>query len=538
MADRRREFTFRHFSALRVTSALTLAMTLSACNSAGQNVTELMSANQATQQARQSALEKASMRASSQNTVIPAPKNRPVNAQLARFRPDVQRMVAPTTTGRPGAFKQPVQLASLAGEAKPTPAAKAAAPVKNRNQLLEEQARPNASTIAPKLARAPRRVNPNIAPPRISDRGMDRFRRKLADLKAGRRTKPVTILHIGDSHVASDSFSRGIRRALQAEYGNAGRGAIIPARAFKYGTVDQAKQSRSGPWTSRTALRQKKSSYGISGVSVSSASRKAKMVMTPSGGLDYAEATVMTGPKQGKFTLTIGGKSETFNARASSRGTKTFRLDGSGKSVTLRPAGGGTTTVVHWASGKNTPGIRYVNFGLIGATVNITNRFNERMVADDVAALDPDLIVYGYGTNEGFNGNLNLKRYAVKMASYLNLLEKAASNADTLIIGAADGLRRSRRGAKACGGGWSIPRRMKPLRATMKSVAESRSAGYWSWSAAMGGDCSANRWAAKGLAARDRVHLTSKGYRRSAAKFAAWIAQGDGKAINVALQNN
>ena len=35
----------------------------------------------------------------------------------------------------------------------------------------------------------------------------------------------------------------------------------------------------------------------------------------------------------------------------------------------------------------------------------------------------------------------------------------------------------------------------------------------------MGGDCGINKWAREGYAAKDRIHLTPKGYERSAEAF-------------------
>ena len=47
---------------------------------------------------------------------------------------------------------------------------------------------------------------PRVEPIAAGSGPLARFHAKLAALRAGKRTKPVTILHIGDSHVASDSF--------------------------------------------------------------------------------------------------------------------------------------------------------------------------------------------------------------------------------------------------------------------------------------------------------------------------------------------
>ena len=204
---------------------------------------------------------------------------------------------------------------------------------------------------------------------------LGRFHAKLNRLRSGKRKKPVTILHIGDSHVASDSFSRGIRTALQSRYGDSGRGMVIPARAFKYGVADQVKFSASGNWRGLTALKSKNARYGISGVAVSSRSSRSVMKMTSqTGAFDWAEVTVATGPSQGAFTLQVGTVKKRFEAYAKKRSSRNFRISARGSSVTLKPGGGAQTTVLNWSSGKNRPGIRYVNFGLIGATVDITKR--------------------------------------------------------------------------------------------------------------------------------------------------------------------
>ncbi len=362
---------------------------------------------------------------------------------------------------------------------------------------------------------------------------LGRFHAKLAALRTGKRKQPITILHIGDSHIASDSFSRGIRTALQSRYGDAGRGMVIPARAYKYGVANQVKFSATGNWRSVTALRSKKARYGLSGVAVSSRSSRSSMKMTSqTGPFDWAEVTVETGPSKGAFTLQVGKTKKRFEAFSKTRGSQTFRITASGTSVVLRPGGGAQTTVLSWASGKDRPGIRYVNFGLIGATVDITKRFNPQLVANDVRRLDPDLIIYGYGTNEGFNDRLNLASYAKRASNYVNSLRKNAPNADVVYLGAASGLRR--KGNRACGK-WSTPPKLAGLRKQVKKIAAKEGAGYWDWSAAMGGACGINRWAGQGLAAKDRIHLTSKGYRRSANAFTNWLLKPAQSNVRVAL---
>ncbi len=403
---------------------------------------------------------------------------------------------------------------------------------KRASLLVKKPAVPSAEIVLAKLTPAgpivqpKERATPTIEPnpsiePIISGSGpLGRFHAKLKAIEEGKRKKPLTILHIGDSHVASDSFSRGIRNELQSRYGHAGRGMVLPASAFKYGVADQVRLSSSGNWRPKTALRSKSGPFGISGVNLTSRSSKSSMTMTSQKGFDWAEVTVLSGPSQGRVTMKVGAVSKKFNAWSKTKGSKTFRLDAKGNRLEVRPGGGAQTTVLSWGGGKNRPGVRYVNFGLIGATVDITRRFDKRLVANDIKRLDPDLIVYGYGTNEGFKDNLNIRKYKAYANSFMEQMRTSAPNADMVFIGAASGLRK--RGKRTCGS-WAVPPKLAPVRKAVREIAAKQNGAYWDWSAAMGGKCGINTWASQKLASRDRVHLTNAGYRKSASAFVEWL---------------
>jgi lysophospholipase L1-like esterase len=369
--------------------------------------------------------------------------------------------------------------------------------------------------------------------PDIAAGPLSRFYAKLAALENGQRSEPVTILHIGDSHVAADSFTRGIRSRLQTRFGDAGRGMVIPAGVFPYAFADQVQMTRSGPWQAATSLKDKSGPYGVSGVRLVSASPSASISLTATtGAFDWAEVTVAGGSGAGSFEVSVDGSTTRFPAAKGSAAT-TVRVDGKGKTLKLRPLGDGRVTVLNWATGKDRPGIRYVNFGIVGATVDVTRRWDPAIVANDLKVLKPDLIIYGYGTNEGFNDNVDAKAYRDYASRFVATLRAGAPGADLMFIGAADGARRGR--GKGCGSAWSTPAKLDSLRATVKDVATASSAGYWSWADAMGGRCAIDQWAAKGLAAKDRVHLTAAGYDRSAGAFVDYLTAPLDRAIPVAM---
>lgn len=371
------------------------------------------------------------------------------------------------------------------------------------------------------------RVKPPVPPKRFSahHNSTGSIFKELASLRDGTRLKPVTIVHMGDSHIASDAFSRGIRNGLQAEYGNAGRGAILPAKAFKWTRADGVKMSTSGTWSSASSLTTKTGPYGLSGVRVWSSSSNAKMNLAATGqGFDWAEVTVLTGPQQGKVKISAGGQSQIFNAAAPTRGSKVVRVKAYSKTASVSPAGGGRTTVLNWATGREEAGVRYVNFGIVSATAHLQKRWDKKLLANDIKHLNPDLVVWGYGTNEGFNGNLDMNAYRNQVSSIYNTVSAAAPKADWLFLGPASGLSRRGKAAGHCNG-YRIPLKLGAVRSTLQDFAAENGRHFWDWNAAMGGDCAIDQWARSSprLALTDRVHLNRAGYQKSADALVAHI---------------
>lgn len=369
------------------------------------------------------------------------------------------------------------------------------------------------------------------ARPSFGDAPLAGFHAKLAALESGRRSEPVTILHIGDSHIASDRFTRGIRSRLQARFGDAGRGAVIPAGVFPYADADQVEMSKTGPWSAATSLKEKSGPYGVSGVRLAASSPAATIALkAKKDSFDWAEVTVAAGA--GSFDVSVDGRTQRFRPTPGKAAT-TVRIDRRGTELKVRPAGDGRVTVLNWATGKNRPGIRYVNFGIVGATVDVTRRWDPEIVANDLKALKPDLIVYGYGTNEGFNGNLDQQAYKAYAQRFVDGLRRNAPDADIVFIGAADGARKG--SGQGCGGAWATPAKLDSVREAVSAIADAGGHGYWNWGEAMGGRCGISSWVSKGLAAKDHVHLTSSGYDRSAAAFYDYLVKPLGSADAVAF---
>lgn len=376
------------------------------------------------------------------------------------------------------------------------------------------------------------------------------FYAALGDLERGVRRRPVTVLHLGDSHIASDRFTGDLRELLQVRFGDSGRGLMMPGFPFAYYRARGVRFTKSAGWTVRSSLHKHAGPYGLTGVRLTARKADAWLrLASTEGAFEWAEVTLLTGPKQGTAVISVGDARKAVQTRADAQGAKRVRIDRKGSKLTVRPKGDGAVTVLSWAIGNNRPGVRYVNLGIPSATADITRRWDDALIADDLKALRPELIVFGYGTNEGFNDGLDVAAYRERVMAFLQRLQAHAPNASLLMIGPADSARfprfaRAGRKASTLKGAscreldaeerrtyrilararskrlarWHPPPKLAAVREALREVAGRSNAMYWDWSKVMGGPCGVHDWvnAKPALAASDHVHITAAGSKRTA----------------------
>lgn len=393
----------------------------------------------------------------------------------------------------------------------------------------------------------------------------------------------VVILHFGDSHIAGDSFTRGVRRRLQSVFGDAGRGQIIPAGAFRWARADGVTLSTEGDWTAFNSLSGDPGPYSISGFRVESADPGAALFLQADAPFDWAEVTFIGDGGSGRARISLSdrlveraegaagdengdgpiGAPDTplgaaLYSTASADGEPiqtTIRLYGPARVLTVRPAGDAPIRLSHWGVGRDRPGLRYLNFGVSGASVRLTNRWRDAFVRQEIARLRPRYVVFGYGTNEGFDMNLDLDRWRRDYRRFIGLVREAASGVRLVFIAPMNGVRPLRAAAEAhleegadpeCVEALGVshwdypslaaaadprlaarhePPKLGAVRAAVAALAEETGSALWDWHAAMGGPCAVDAWARRDppLAARDRIHLTTLGYDKSAEQFAHFL---------------
>lgn len=366
---------------------------------------------------------------------------------------------------------------------------------------------------------------------------LENFTAALRALDTGTRTRPVTVLHMGDSHIASDTFPNGLRKRFQKRFGDAGRGYMQPPKAFKWHRIAGMDMQASEGWTFANSLTERSGPYGLSGVRATTSQPGETLGVTADGQqFDRARVRFLRAPGGGQFRLTLGERSivvETSGAKSDVVGHA--EISAQGGRLELETLGDGNVVILGWSLEKARPGIQYVNLGIPGAAAYIARAWSPGIMSEGVRDLAPELIVFGYGSNEAFNTSLTAKSYERHVRRLIGNLMRAAPNASLLILGPPDGASRKADGP-SCGSGWKSLSRLALVQSVLRDVANDLGAAYWDWADYMGGRCSVMRWAARSdpLASKDRLHLTGAGYDRSADALFGYLLESYERSLKIA----
>jgi lysophospholipase L1-like esterase len=389
------------------------------------------------------------------------------------------------------------------------------------------------------------------------ERTLAPFFAQLKALRDGTRTEPLTILQIGDSHTAGDFLSGEMRKLFQDKFGGSGRGFVPPGFPDKYYRPDLIDVTESKGWLRQRAMDPNSTEkFGIAAVSQRAAEPRQSMSMSSieDQGFDRGMVEVLGG---GQFTLTVdNAPPRNFNLAPDNPAGDWIEFDVPKGSRTLKldTVDGSNISLLSWGIQRETPGIVYSNLGAIGATAKLIERWDPAIVQSEMQHLDPALILVAFGTNEAFGSANDIATFRDDFAAEIKMLAKAAPDAAIVIIGPPDANRRYRRPAGVSGDCtvrplqdavavtagappvtgkgrktraprvvWAPPPALAIVRADEQRVADTQGWYFWDWDAAMGGPCSANRWAsaAPPLSQKDHVHQTIAGYQLSADRLFA-----------------
>lgn len=358
----------------------------------------------------------------------------------------------------------------------------------------------------------------------------------LAAAETGDDGVPVHILQIGDSHTAGDRITGKLRADLQARFGGAGRGVLQPGVPYAGYAPYQVQVAAEG-WTTEVAPPAASGvnafgPFGAAGVRGRAAPGDV-LDLRFDPGSEPVWLVLCGWPRGPGDGLAVEGDGESrmldLNTAGNGEGAACaslppfqhpvaeVRLRGAGAGVTLSSVfaardGSGVRAGGAWTA-RERPGVLVSNLGVIGSTLADFASRDQAMVAAELAAWAPKLIILAYGTNEGFDDGLDAVAYGRLLTDQIARIRRLSPGSAILILGAPDALRSGVSGGCGADGQRKPPPSLAVVRDVQRRVAAGVGVAFWDWHGRMGGDCSADRLAAgaEPLMRGDRVHFTSAG---------------------------
>lgn len=146
------------------------------------------------------------------------------------------------------------------------------------------------------------------------------------------------------------------------------------------------------------------------------------------------------------------------------------------------------------------PGFYYAGFGVNGAASNSYLRCN--LFGEQLETLKPDLVIFSLGVNDTQGKDFNKEDYIEHYDSLITAVREASPDCAILLTTTTDNYIKRRTSNK------------RPIKASeaMFELMEKHKASVWDLYGLMGGYKSMYKWYKAGLAAKDKVHFSPRGY--------------------------
>jgi lysophospholipase L1-like esterase len=366
----------------------------------------------------------------------------------------------------------------------------------------------------------------------------------------------MTILQLGDSHTAADFFTGRVRERLQQAFGTGGDAYIVPGKPHIGVRSALFESDATDGWTYEALQRSDaRRRFFLSGFNAIAHRAGAALSMRARGGRSYdrVEVAFLKEPGAGRAEVLIDGEptgSINLDGTADERATLELRAPTTGspvgfREIAVRAMSDAPVTVTGVEVGREGDGVSFLSLGFPGATVQLLQRLTSENLADDLRRIAPDMVVLAFGTNEGFNDNLDIATYTAQYEQIVRKLMEVRPGLRVVIVGPPDAARPAGQChaagvgqdcasapaaqiAAGPGGGicrFPTPPKLGQVREAQRKLAERLGAIFWDWSSVMPGPCGAQAWFAANppLMAHDFVHMTLDGYRVSADRFADFL---------------
>jgi lysophospholipase L1-like esterase len=334
----------------------------------------------------------------------------------------------------------------------------------------------------------------------------------------------ITILQLGDSHTAADFFTGELRKRLQALFGNGGAGYMTAGKPHAGVRSSSFKITATSGWTYKSLNKASEpSEFWLSGYNAIATDSGQTITFETETAVPFDAIEIETVRQPGGATIDIKLDKDApiaYNLKADATEPVVIRLDAQRptdkvKQIAITTTAGGTANIASVSVFNRRSGLTYSAVGFPGAQINLIDKFDERVLASELHRISPHIVVLAFGTNEGFREDLDIAAYAQTYERTVARIQSILPGAFIVVVSPPAGAHRE---GGDCG---RTPPALSRVRETQEEIAKRHKLVYWNWASIMPEECSAHRWATASppLMAKDLIHFTVEGYKKSAGEF-------------------
>jgi lysophospholipase L1-like esterase len=349
------------------------------------------------------------------------------------------------------------------------------------------------------------------------------FFQKLDSLQK-KLIKKVVVLQIGDSHLQADYFPGKTRVRLQQAFGNAGRGLVTPYKIAKTNEPDNYKSWSNKIWRAkRVAIEKDTLPVGLSGLTLfqNEPGTQLKIKISNQENLNYGfnKISVLQDSRKPHLPIafcdSLSCKMAVLEPKQQSTNQiETIHLGQTYHETTLifeaadSSAENPYSLLYGFIFENSDSGILYHTVGINGA--EFRHYAKQENFVQQTQWVKPDLIIFSMGTNEAFSPAFKKEDFLVQIDSLVSSIKKINPHSSILFTTPGDAMRRVK---------YKNPRN-KIAGKTIIDYATEKNYAYWNLFEIMGGYGSIQKWYAKKLTAKDKLHLNRRGYELQGELFA------------------
>lgn len=344
----------------------------------------------------------------------------------------------------------------------------------------------------------------------------EQFFRKIDKLLFKAEGK-INIVHIGGSHVQAGVFTQQFRQnmlSLVPGNGIVSKGLIFPFSAAKTNNPPSFKTRYTGKWISyRNTQNNHNKALGLTGIAICTSDTNATLsistrnqnTLQPQQKVLFNKITILGYSTNDSLQPIIQQNDTLLKAIYDKpKQSYNFYLTHYTDSISIslnKQIGEFTLTGILLEN--DLPGISVHGIGVNGASLN--SYFRCENFYKDLSLIKPDLMIFAIGINDATSVNFNKEIFIANYEKLIKKIQEQNPECAFLFITNNDSFRRYRRN-------YQVNRNGELVEKAFFQIAEKYNGAVWNLFDIMGGLRSMQQWEDEGLAKRDKIHFTKKGY--------------------------